>query len=193
MQTLSKLYTLSEYRTLEETAAERHEYHDGKIVAITGGTLEHSAISGNVYALLKVAFKRSQFKPFNSDLRVWIPSYSKGVYPDVSVIESRAEFNDDRRDEILNPKLVVEVLSRSTEAYDRGDKFIYYRSIPTFSEYLLISQYRPWVDHYCKSDNGEWVLRSYGDMKAAIGIETGNMTLALEDIYEDINFAEANV
>jgi len=190
MQTLSKLYTLSEYRALEEAAEERHEYHDGKIVAMTGGTLEHSAISGNIYALLKNALRRSDFKPFNSDLRVWIPQYSKGVYPDVSVIEGNAEFNDNRRDEVLNPRLVVEVLSNSPEAYDRGGKFIYYRSIPTFSEYLLVSQYQLWVDHYTKSENGDWILRSYASLDAQLQLTTGEVTLNLEDVYEDIVFAK---
>ncbi|MEL6351726.1 MAG: Uma2 family endonuclease [Cyanobacteria bacterium J06627_28] len=186
MQTLKKQYTLAEYRTLQEAAEERHEYHDGEVVAMTGGTLEHSAISGNIYALLKSALRHSHFKPFNSDLRVWIPQYNKGVYPGVSVIAEEATFNDDRRDEILNPTLIVEVLSTSTEAYDRGDKFINYRSIPTFSEYLLVSQYQPWVDHYTKSENGDWILRSYDSLKAQLSLMTGGATLSLEDIYEDV-------
>ncbi|MEO1634548.1 MAG: Uma2 family endonuclease, partial [Cyanobacteria bacterium J06631_9] len=109
-----------------------------------------------------------------------------GVYPGVSVIAGEATFNDDRRDEVLNPTLIVEVLSTSTEAYDRGDKFIYYRSVPTFSEYLLVSQYQPWVDHYTKSENGDWILRSYDSLKAQLSLMTGGATLNLEDIYEDV-------
>ena len=186
MQTLKKQYTLAEYRTLEEAAEERHEYHDGAIVAMTGGTLEHSAISGNIYALLKGALRRSCFKPFNSDLRVWVPRYHKGVYPDVSVIEGDVAFTDNRRDEILNPTLIVEVLSTSTEAYDRGDKFICYRSIPTFSEYLLVSQYQPWIDHYTKSENGDWLLRSYGKLTDQLHLATGGAPLEMADIYEDV-------
>ncbi|MGB3670943.1 MAG: Uma2 family endonuclease [Phormidesmis sp.] len=190
MQTLRKQYTLAEYRSLEESAEVRHEYHDGAIVAMTGGTLEHSAIAGNLYLLLRNALRRTTFKPFNSDLRVWIPAYRKGVYPDVMVIEGDPQFNDNRRDEIMNPTLIVEVLSRSTEAYDRGDKFKYYRSIPSFCEYMLISQYQPCVDHYVKAENGDWRLRSYESLEATIALEIADLQLALTDVYEEVAFAE---
>ena len=188
MQTLKKQYTLDEYRTLEETAQERHEYHNGAIVAMTGGTLEHSAIAGNLYALLRAALKKTAFKPFNSDLRIWIPAYLKGVYPDLSVIDGQPQFNDNRRDEILNPTLIAEVLSHSTEAYDRGDKFKYYRSIPEFCEYLLISQYQPLVDHYVKAEDGDWRLRSYESLTATIQLITADTQLNLTELYEDIVF-----
>lgn len=188
MQTLSQRYTLAGYRRLEESAGDRHEYHDGTIVAMTGGTIEHSAISGNIYALLKTALRKTRFKPFNSDLRIWIPRHRRGVYPDIMVIEGEAQFNDDRRDEVTNPKLVIEVLSRSTEAYDRGDKFMYYRSIPEFSEYLLVSQYQPRIDHYTRVENGDWLMRSYEDMATSIELSTVSQQLNLADIYEDIDF-----
>lgn len=190
MQTLSRQYTLAEYRSLEEAAQARHEYHDGAIVEMTGGTLEHSAIAGNLYMLLREALRKTPFKPFNSDLRVWVPAYRKGIYPDVMVIEGEAEFNDNRRDEILNPALIVEVLSRSTEAYDRGDKFKCYRSIPSFCEYLLVNQYQPWIDHYVKAENGDWRLRAYEDIGATIALATADTQLNLADVYEDIVFAE---
>ena len=194
MQTLStgtsKRLTLTEYRRLEESAVERHEYHDGVIVTMTGGTLEHSAISGNIYAQLKHALKKTQFKPFNSDLRIWVPQYQRGIYPDVMVIEGVPKFNDQRRDEIINPKLVVEVLSRSTEAYDRGDKFMYYRSIPEFSEYLLVNQYQPRVDHYIKSTVQEWLMRSYAGLEeTVIDLKIVGVQLSMADIYEEIDFA----
>ena len=188
MQTLSKQYTLAEYHSLEETAQERHEYHNGAIVAMTGGTLEHSEIAGNLYAILREAFKKTPFRPFNSDLRVWIPTYLKGVYPDLSVIDSEPQFNDNRRDEILNPTLIAEVLSHSTEAYDRGDKFKYYRSIPEFREYLLISQYQPLVDHYVKGKDGDWRLRSYETLSATVQLTTANAQLDLAELYEEITF-----
>lgn len=190
MQVLAQRYTLDEYRRLEESATERHEYHDGKIVAMTGGTLEHSVISGNIYAFLRAALKNTQFKSFNSDLRVWIPRYQRGVYPDVMVIQGVPQFNDDRRDEITNPKLIVEVLSLSTEAHDRGDKFLYYRSIPEFSEYLLVNQYQPWVDHYIKTERGEWMMRSYQGIDSMIELSTVDQQLSLTDVYEDVELAD---
>lgn len=192
MQTAIQQRTLAEYRRLEETALERHEFHDGKIVAMTGGTLEHSAISGNIYALLKAALKKTSFKPFNSDLRIWVPQYRRGLYPDVMVIEGDPRFNDSRRDEVTNPKLIVEVLSRSTEASDRGNKFMFYRAVPEFSEYLLVSQYQPWVDRYIKSEGDDWLMRSYEGLSASLELTTGGVQLSLADIYEDIVFAEAD-
>lgn len=190
-QTSGQQYTLAEYRRLEESANERHEYHDGKIVSMTGATLEHSAISGNIYALLRSALKKTRFKPFNSDLRIWVPQYHRGVYPDVMVIEGKPIFNDQRRDEIINPKLIVEVLSRSTEANDRGDKFMYYRAIPEFSEYLLVSQYHPWIDQYTKMASGDWLMHSCDGLDASIELQTVGVQLSLADIYEEIAFTEA--
>jgi len=189
MQTLARQYTLAEYRCLEETAEERHEYHNGTLTAMTGGTFEHSAISLNIASALKTLLKKTSFKPCNSDLRIWLPAAQKGVYPDVLVIDGQPEFSAGRRDEILNPKLIVEVLSRSTEAYDRGDKFKYYRTIPTFTEYLLVNQYQPWVERYSKTESGDWLLQSYEDLTAAIALNTGNAILTLADIYEDIEFS----
>ncbi len=190
MQTLKKQSTLAEYRSLEEAAKERHEYHDGTITTMTGGTIEHSAISGNVYTMLKYALKKSPFNPYNSDLRVWVARYRRGVYPDVMVIEGEPQFNDQRRDEVTNPKLIVDVLSRSTEAYDRGDKFMYYRSIPEFSEYLLINQYQPWVDHYFKTESGDWSMRSYESIEATVKLATAAVQMSLAEIYEDVAFIE---
>jgi len=189
MQTLTRQYTLEEYRRLEETAEERHEYHDGTITAMTGGTFQHSAISLNIALALKMLSKNTPFKLANSDLRIWIPDYQKGVYPDVTVIEGEPEFSAGRHDEILNPKLIVEVLSRSTEAYDRGDKFSYYRTIPTFTEYLLVNQYRPSVEQYVKTEGGDWRFRSYEDLSLSIEIDTAADSFTLADIYEDVTFA----
>ncbi|NEP59784.1 MAG: Uma2 family endonuclease [Symploca sp. SIO2G7] len=191
MQTLVQHYTLEEYRSLEETAQERHEYHNGEVLAMTGGTLEHSAISGNIHALLKSALRKTRFKPFNSDLRIWIPQHCRGVYPDVMVIEGEPKFHENRRDEVVNPQLIVEVLSRSTEAHDRGNKFMYYRSIPEFSEYLLVNQYQPVVDQYVRTDKNEWLMRSHEGLDGIINLETIGLELNTGDIYEDIVFASA--
>ena len=178
--------TLSEYRSLEESATERHEYHDGKIVAMTGGSIEHSCIAGNFYLCLALAFKGTNFKPYNSDLRIWIPQYRKGVYPDISVIQGEPELHDGRRDEILNPCLIIEVLSASTEAYDRGDKFRYYRSIPSFSEYVLVSQTEAVIDRYQRTAQNQWVLETYQGLDATIELQTGNLKLAATDLYDGI-------
>ncbi len=153
---------------------------------MTGGTLEHSCIAGNLYLCLALAFQGTHFKPYNSDLRTWIPQYRRGVYPDISVIQGEPELHDDRRDEILNPCLIVEVLSSSTEAYDRGDKFRYYRSIPSFSKYVLVSQTEAVIDCYQRTAQDQWFLQTYQGLDATIELQTGDLKLAAADIYEGV-------
>ncbi|WP_017327129.1 Uma2 family endonuclease [Synechococcus sp. PCC 7336] len=187
--TLAQPYTLTAYRALEEASEERHEYRNGGVALMPGGTLEHSQIAGNIYALLRIALKGTSFKPITSDLRIWIPQYRRGTYADIAAIEGPPQFNDNRRDEILNPKLIVEVLSPSTEAYDRGNKFLYYRSIPTFSEYLLVSQSRPFIDRYIKTTDTQWVLTSYEGLETTVTMASIPVELAMAGIYEDIAFA----
>ena len=188
VQAPSQTYTLAAYREFAETAEERYEFHDGHLIPMTGGTLDHSAISGNLYALLKRALKGTPTKPFNSDLRIWVPRRRRGLYADVLTITGEPQFNGDRRDEILNPQLIAEVLSPSTEARDRGEKFWFYRSIPSFCEYLLVAQDRPLIEQYVKTNTGDWLLRSREGLAATIPLAIAEVTLNAADIYEDIQF-----
>jgi Uma2 family endonuclease len=137
--TIQRHYSLDEYRAIADTSEEKCEYHDGEIIAMTGGTVKHSRIGGNVFALLKFLLRDTNFEAINNDLRLWIPDYRRGVYPDAMVFNGALQFNGEREDEVLNPLLIVEVLSPSTEEYDRTDKFRMYRSIPSFCEYLYNS------------------------------------------------------
>lgn len=136
-------YTPDEYRQLEARAQQRHEYRDGEIVPMPGGSLEHSRICGNIFAYLKFLLRDTQFEPINSDLRLWVPAYNRGLYPDVMVFDGAPTLNGDRNDEVLDPIAIVEVLSPSTQAFDREDKFLFYRSIPNFCEYILVRQTVP--------------------------------------------------
>jgi Uma2 family endonuclease len=133
-------FTPDEYRAIEETAEERHEYCNGEIIAISGGSEVHCAIACNLLIYLGFLLRDTNFRLYNSDLRVWIPEHGCGTYADLMVINGEPEFNGDRTDEILNPLLIVEVLSPSTEGYDRGEKFRKYRSLASLCEYLLVSQ-----------------------------------------------------
>ncbi|TAE42391.1 MAG: Uma2 family endonuclease [Oscillatoriales cyanobacterium] len=116
-------FTPDEYRAMEETAEERHEYCNGEIIAMPGGSEVHSAIACNLLIHLGFLLRDTDFRLYNSDLRVWIPEYNCGTYTDLMVVNGEPEFHGSRTDEILNPLLIVEVLSPSTEAYDRGEKF----------------------------------------------------------------------
>ena len=120
---------------------------------MAGGSEVHSRLTVNITTLLNVALRDTNFQTYNGDLRIWISEFNHGTYADVLVINGEPEFNGDRTDEILNPLVIVEVLSPSTEGYDRGDKFRKYRSLPSFCEYLLVSQTEPYIEHYHKLDD----------------------------------------
>lgn len=188
VQSESKTYTLDEYRALEETAEFKSEYDDGEIIPMSGGTINHNRVVRNLVRILDTAFRQKPYEVFTSDLRLWIPQYAKGTYPDVMVIDGNPVFNDNRTDEILNPCLIVEVLSKSTEGYDRGDKFLYYRSIPEFKEYLLVSQSEYFIEHYRKTGEGQWLLQEYRGHEREIALESVGVSLVVKDMYEGVNF-----
>ena len=187
MQVQQKIYTPEEYLALEETAEFRSEYWNGEIVPMTGGSFDHNTLFVNFCALLKFASRGRDFTVRAGDLRVWIPRYHLYVYPDVYVIQGQPLFQQNRKDVVLNPKLIIEVLSKSTQDYDRTDKFRSYRSIPEFQEYLLVSQYEMYIEHHIKTDNG-WVLREYESDSAIIQLASIGVEIAIADIYEGITF-----
>jgi len=187
--------TLDEYRAISETAEERLEYRNGEIFAMSGGSYLHSLITVNIIGFLGITLRDSDFHIFNGNLRIWIPSFQCGTYADVLVINSELEFNGTRNDEILNPSLIVEVLSPSTEDYDRGEKFRKYRSIPSLREYLLVSQSEPYIEDYSKSDsntnskseNGDiWKLQISDRLEQRVILPSLNIEVPLSEIYRRI-------
>ncbi|MBE9094123.1 Uma2 family endonuclease [Tychonema sp. LEGE 07203] len=188
VQNQPKFYSLDEYRELEETAEFRNEYRDGEIVQMTGGTINHSQIIGNIYAFLKSALRGKNARLFMSDLRLWIPRYRRGTYPDVMVVEGELVCTEGRKDEILNPVLIVEVLSKSTKNFDREDKFRFYRSIPEFREYVLVSQYEFLVAQYIKNESNEWLFREYEGESAIVSFDSVAVQMSVSDIYELVVF-----
>ena len=188
IQSESKTHTLDEYRALEERAEFKSEYDDGEIIPMSGGTIEHNNIIINLIVIFKMALRGANYHIQSSDLRVWIPQHRKGTYSDVMVIAGDPVFNDNRPDEILNPCLIVEVLSKSTEGYDRGDKFLYYRSIPEFKEYLLVSQSAYFIEHYRKTGEGQWLLQEYRGHEKEIALESVGVSLVVKDMYEGVDF-----
>ena len=183
-------FTPDEYRAIEETAEERHEYSNGEIIAMPGGSPAHSRIAVDTTTFLNVALRDTNFQTYNGDLRIWIPSFNHGTYPDVLVINGEPEFNGDRTDEILNPLLIVEVLSPSTEAYDRGEKFRKYRSLASFCEYLLVSQTEPYIEHYYNCDrqsSDRWQWQVYDGIDRAIVLHSLNIELPMSEVYRRIS------
>ncbi|MEG3934871.1 MULTISPECIES: Uma2 family endonuclease [unclassified Microcoleus] len=188
VQSKAKFYSPDEYRELEETAEFRNEYRDGEIVKMTGGSINHSQIIGNIYAFLKSALRGKNARPFMSDLRLWIPRYRRGTYPDVMVVEGELVCTEGRKDEILNPVLIVEVLSKSTKDFDREDKFRFYRSIPEFREYVLVNQSEFLVAQYIKTESNEWLFREYEGESAIVSFASVEVQMSMLDIYELVVF-----
>ena len=188
MQTQQRYYTPDEYLAQEEVAGFRSEYRDGEIVSMTGASINHNQIAGNVYAFLKVMLRNTDIKPYIGDLRLWIPQHQQYTYPDVFLIQGQPIFQERRTDTITNPCLIVEVLSKSTKDCDRTDKFRYYRSIAELQEYVLINQYRTEIEHYTKADGNSWLFRAYESSKDKIIFASINIEMTIEDIYEDVEF-----
>lgn len=148
-----------EYLAFERASEGRHEFADGEIFAMSGGTYEHSLTAVNIVGELRAALLERRCVVHASDMRVKIVATGRYVYPDASVVCGRHVFEDATRDTVLNPVVIVEVLSDSSEAYDRGDKFAQYQSVPTILEYVLASQKEARIDHFRRLPDGSWLLR----------------------------------
>ena len=184
-------YSLDEYLALERESEVKYEYWDGEVFAMSGGTLLHDQIMGNTDDLLRTELRGRDCRVHTNNMQIKVPAAPPYRYADGSVVCGKVEverFNG--ADLLLNPILIVEVLSPSTEAYDRGDKFTYYKSIPSFREYLLIAQHRPHVTHYVKSETGKWDYEETNDLGSSIYLLTIDCTLALSDIYRNVEFSK---
>lgn len=174
--------TEDEYLHLEDLAAAKSEFHDGQMFAMAGGSPNHSLLANRVGGLLD-----RQVPPgcrvFNADLRIKIAASKTYTYADCSVVCGELEFSSDRKDTVLNPLLLVEVLSLSSEAYDRGKKFELYRTIGSFREYLLVHQDRCRVEHYSRRDDGSWLLREHSGAGDSVTINGLGVHISLSDLY----------
>ena len=175
-----------EYLALEVESEIRNEYRDGDIVPMTGGTPEHNKITSALNALLWFALRGQPYSLFMTDQRLWIPATDLYTYPDSMIVADPVELKPGRKDTVTNPVLLAEVLSDSTEKYDRGGKFEAYRTIATFQEYLLIAQDRPYVEQYVKQAENQWLLTEYRGLEQSVTLQSGAVTIALSDLYEAV-------
>lgn len=182
------LMTREEFLSREEQSVVKHEFFQGEIFAMSGGTYHHADISGNIYADLKGKLRGRPCRPMNSDMRIQTPS-GLDTYPDVSVFCGKPELRDEQRT-LLNPVVIVEVLSPSTRTYDRGDKFALYRAIPTLRDYLLVDSEQILVEHFRRGQDNEWVLREYRALADSIPLTAIAHTMRLETMYEGIAWNE---
>lgn len=184
-----KLYTLAEYFSLEEKSAYKNEYYQGQIYQMAGGSGRHNQITINIAAILNVGLLDLPCITYSSDMRILIKEHELYTYADVSVVCGEVEFLPNREDTITNPVLLVEVLSKSTRSYDRGDKFEFYRSIPSLQYYLVIDQDRFFVEFHRKLPDGTWQLETLTDPGQIVQFpELGNLELRLARIYSKVTF-----
>ncbi len=185
-------YTIKEYLERELDAAERHEFHDGEILAMSGGSDAHSFIIANVIREFGNQLKGKPCSVAEGNLRVRSRREPRYVYPDASVICNDREYDpeDPNRHTILNPRVIVEVLSPSTEAYDRGDKFEYYQGIDSLEEYVLIAQDRPAAQSFLRQPDGTWSMMGIHGIEAALRLRSLQIEVPLAEIYYRVEFPE---
>jgi Uma2 family endonuclease len=177
-----KTWTPEEYLAWERRQPEKHEFHGGEVFAMAGATSEHNQIVANVLGELRSALRQKPCRVFASDLRVTVPATGLYTYPDASVVCGRPELEDDTLDTLLNPLVLVEVLSESTEDYDRGTKFTNYRTIPSFRDYVLISTDKVLVEYHTRQSDGSWLLREYRAGQR-FRLESVGCELAVDELY----------
>jgi len=184
----TRTYTPEEYLELELASEERHEYIGGDIIPMTGGTPNHNRIVRNLCTALTVGLRGQPYEAFVADQRLWIPERRIYTYPDVMVVQGELVLQQGRQDTLTNPLVIIEVLSRSTRDYDRGEKFVAYRTIPTFQEYVLVDQSACQVEQYAKTGEKTWMLRVYDRPDEQLEFAALSWAIALSDIYDKVTF-----
>ena len=175
--------TPEEYFAWEETQEEKHEYIHGEVFSMSGATREHIDIAGNLYVALRLAFRGTECSVFPSDMRVQVEPDGRYTYPDLSAVCGEATFLDRKKTTLTNPALVVEVLSDSTETYDRGAKLDAYREVPSVREVVLVRQDRRAVSAYRRDDDGRWTIEDLGGA-GTLALQSVGVDVTLDDLYE---------
>lgn len=183
-----KIHTPDDYLDFEVNSDTRHEYINGEVIPLTGGTPEHNEIASLLNAALRVSLKGQPYSIFVADQRLWIPERNLYSYPDVMVVPRPLQRQQGRTDTITNPVMIAEVLSKSTKNYDRDEKFSAYRTISTFQEYLLIDQYTHHVEQYSKIESHKWIFTEYNDTESFITLSSIPFKIQLADLYESVEF-----
>jgi Uma2 family endonuclease len=185
-----KVYTFEEYLYREEKSVEKHEFYNGKIIKMAGGIDIHSEISANIVTAIKIEVRQLpiKYRVYNSDLKIRIESLNTGIYPDALVICKEPEFWNDRRDVIVNPLLIVEVLSPSTQVYDRLGKFELYKQLPSFQEYVLVNADKHSVETRFQEETDLWRIKTETNIDSFVKLRSLGVSISLADIYENIVF-----
>ena len=180
--------TPDEYLALERESDIKNEYFDGEIFAMAGARRGHNQISTNIVRMLGNHLLEKPCSVFSSDMKVKMEEIRKYTYPDIVVVCDHEEYEDENNDILLNPLVIIEILSDSTEAYDRGDKFSHYQFIDSFKEYILVSQYVCRVEKFTRQEDETWVYSKRNNMEDTVRIESIKCDLPVSEIYRRVNF-----
>lgn len=178
--------TREEYLALEQQSDIKHEFYQGEVFAMSGGTFNHSKIAFNIGRHLGNQLQGQACQPMNSDMRIHTPT-GLDTYPDLSIYCGEPELSDNQCS-LLNPVAIIEVLSPSTRSYERGDKFALYRLIPMLLDYVLVDSEQVLVEHFRRTEQNEWILHEYRDVQASVYLQSIDDSLLLTDMYEAIYF-----
>jgi len=178
-----------EYLARERVSPTKNEYFDGEIFAMSGASIKHNIIFSNLFGILAISLKGKSCFPFGSDFRVHVKDNGLYTYPDISIVCQDPEIIDDEyKDNLLNPSVLIEILSKSTRDYDKGRKFFLYKSIPTLQEYILIDSLNILVKIFRRNDDNSWTLTEYTKDSDSFNILTIDLTVRMNDVYEKLKF-----
>jgi Uma2 family endonuclease len=181
------LLTPEEYLAAEREAETRSEYVDGVVYEMTGAHINHIRVVTNLTVELVLQLRGRPVIVLPTRMKVRMPDSRKFLYPDISIVSGEPQFHDNRKDVIINPVLVIEVLSKSTEAFDRGLKFQAYQQLPSLREYLLVAQDAPSVEQYVRQDDGSWSYRAVAGLGASFTLPSVGCALALAAVYDRVD------
>ncbi len=190
VQLKRKFFTAKEYLEMERSTPEKNEYFNGDIFAMAGASRRHNLIGTNVSRMLSTQLRKRPCEVYANDMRVKVRKTGLYTYPDIVVVCGKPQLEDEKTDTLLNPTVLIEVLSPATEAYDRGDKFEHYRTIASLSDYVLVTQSKILVEHYVRQANNTWLLSALNEQQQVVEIRSIECSLLLEEIYEKVNFEE---
>lgn len=188
MSTALKRISTADYLALERNSELKSEFFDGEIFAMGGGSPTHSLIAANFVGEARQSLKGKPCVVYTSDLRVKVSSTGLYTYPDATIVCGDLQFDDERRDTVTNPTVIVEVLSDSPEKYDRGRKSSHYRQIPSVREIILIAQDEAHVERYVRQPEGGWLLLEERDLNGSFNLSSLNVTIAMSELYRNVKF-----
>jgi Uma2 family endonuclease len=183
--------TVAEYLAFERTAERKHEFYDGEIFDMAGASRQHNEIKENLIGELFGRLKGGSCRTYSSDQRVTVPSTGLYTYPDLVIVCGPPKFAPEDADTLVNPQVVIEILSDSTEKYDRGDKFQQYQKLPSVQEYVLVSQNQVLVERYARQPDGTWVPTTFDDPAGEFALATVPVRVPLADVYRGVELGDS--